>query len=145
MRRLGDELGIRAPSLYKHVAGKEQVEAALQQRALEQLGAGLEASDGGLAAFAAAYRRWALAHPRLYELATRRPLDREAIDRRVEDAVAERLVAAVGGDRAVARAAWAACHGLVDLELAGRFPPGADIDAAWAATVAAYDAARARS
>ena len=38
-----------------------------------------------------------------------------------------------------ARALWGLAHGLVDLELAGRFPPGADIDAAWAAAVASFD------
>lgn len=30
-----------------------------------------------------------------------------------------------------ARAAWAWAHGLVSLEIAGRFPDGADVDAAW--------------
>jgi hypothetical protein len=33
--------------------------------------------------------------------------------------------------------AWAAAHGLVSLEIAGRFPPGTDLDAAWRALAGA--------
>jgi hypothetical protein len=43
----------------------------------------------------------------------------------------------------LARAAWAAVHGLVVLELADRFPPDADLDAAWAAAVRALELASA--
>ena len=35
------------------------------------------------------------------------------------------------GHHDTARAAWAWAHGLASLEIADRFPPGADIDAAW--------------
>ena len=48
----------------------------------------------------------------------------------------------VGGDADLARAAWAFAHGMVQLELAGRFPPGADLPAAWHSGVAALEAAR---
>jgi Tetracyclin repressor-like, C-terminal domain len=40
-------------------------------------------------------------------------------------------VAAAGGDRDLARAAWAFAHGMTILELNHRFPAGADLDAAW--------------
>ena len=36
-----------------------------------------------------------------------------------------------GGDVDLARAAWAFAHGMTILELDGRFPPHADLDAAW--------------
>jgi hypothetical protein len=49
-------------------------------------------------------------------------------------------VAVAGGDEHRSRALWAAAHGLVDLELNDRFPPGADLDAAWAALVDAFGA-----
>jgi hypothetical protein len=54
--------------------------------------------------------------------------------------------AAGGQDRA--RAVWAFAHGMVGLELSGRFPPDADLDAAWRAGIAAFttdDAAQAPS
>jgi AcrR family transcriptional regulator len=138
MRRLAGELGIQAPSLYKHVDGKERIEAELQHRALTQLAEALRpAAD--LAALAHAYRQWALAHPRLYELTTRKPLHRDQLRGDVEAAASARLVTLTGGDVDRARALWAAAHGLVDLELATRFPDGADVQAAWDALVAAFD------
>jgi AcrR family transcriptional regulator len=138
MRRLGEELGMRAPSLYKHIAGKDDIVAALQARALVAQAAAL-AGRTTLATLARAYRAWALDHPRLYELLSRRALDREALPPGVEAAAAEPLLRLTGGDVARARALWGQAHGLVDLELAGRFPPGADIDAAWAAAIAGFD------
>ena len=137
MRRVADELGMRAPSLYKHVAGKDAIVTALQARAL-QAQAGALADGEDLTALAASYRTWALAHPRLYELISRYPLDRDSLPPGLEDAAAEPLLRAVGGDRARARALWGLAHGLVDLELAGRFPADADIDAAWSAAIAGF-------
>jgi AcrR family transcriptional regulator len=131
MRRLAEELGIRAPSLYKHLASKAEILGGLQERALVRLAAALAAADGDLAGLARAYRRWALSHPRLYELSARYPLDRERLAPGVEDAAAEPLLRATGGNIDAARALWGLAHGLVDLELSGRFPPGADIGAAW--------------
>src|SRR4051812_46187376 len=74
MRRLADRLGIRAPSLYKHFAVKQALEAALisdcseeQAEAFEQA---LSAGGRPLAAIATAYRRFAHDHPHLYRLMT---------------------------------------------------------------------------
>jgi AcrR family transcriptional regulator len=138
MRRLGEEMGMRAPSLYKHVAGKNDIVAALQGRALTAQAAALAGSTS-LTDLGAAYRTWAVEHPRLYDLLSRRALDREALPPGVEAAAAEPLLRLTGGNAAQARALWGTAHGLVELELAGRFPDDADIDAAWAAAVAAFD------
>ena len=138
MRRLADELGIQAPSLYKHVTSKEDIEAGLQERALRAVGAAVTSAGPGLLELATAYRAWATAHPRLYELATRRPLQREALPPGLEAATAAPLVAAAGGDEHLARALWALVHGLVDLELARRFPPGADLDRTWRTALTAF-------
>lgn len=138
MRRLGDEVGMRAPSLYKHWRDKSALLAALQERALESMGAEMRRGADDLGQLGATYRAWALAHPAMYELTARRPLARDRLTPGVEDRAAEPVVAIVGGDEHRARALWAAAHGLVDLELADRFPPGADIDAAWAALVDAF-------
>jgi AcrR family transcriptional regulator len=131
MRELAARMGIRAPSLYKHVRDKDDIVAGLQERALIDLARHLADADPGLSALAEAYRSWARAHPRLYELATRRPLARERIAPGIESAAAAPIVAAAGGDEHLARALWALAHGLVDLELSNRFPPGADLDATW--------------
>lgn len=140
MRRLAEELGIRAPSLYKHLRDKDELLAALQARALGSMGEALSGSGSDLAGLAAAYRSWALANRALYELATGVPLRRDRLEPGLEDRAAGPVVAVVGGDEHRSRALWAAAHGLVDLELNDRFPPGADLDAAWAALVDAFTA-----
>ena len=140
MRELADRMGIRAPSLYKHVRDKDDIVAGVQERALIDMARHLsEATGHGLAALAEAYRSWARAHPRLYEVATRRPLARDRIAPGVEYAAAAPLVAAVGGDEHVARALWALAHGLVDLELSDRFPPGADLDTTWRTALTGFE------
>jgi AcrR family transcriptional regulator len=141
MRRLGERLGIRAPSLYKHVSGKSELEDALLACGLEELGACIVAAADGpgdaLAAAVEAYRRYALAHPHLYRLLTERPLpDGHRPGPREAQAIQIVAEAAGGGDEA--RAAWAFAHGMVHLELAQRFPPGADLDGAWRAGVKAF-------
>ena len=69
---------------------------------------------------------------------TERPLARDRLVEGVEDRAARPLVEAVGGDADTARALWAFAHGMTILELNGRFPAGADLDAAWAKGVEAF-------
>ena len=147
MRRLAEAMGIRAPSLYKHVRSKEDLEVVLMAEAFRSMGVELHgaitgAPRGGsetsaLAELGRAYRRWALAHPHLYRLVTGGPLPRERLPEGLEAWTAEPVIVAVGGDPDRARAAWAFAHGMTILELDGRFPPDADLDAAWVAGIGA--------
>ncbi|MFI7465434.1 TetR/AcrR family transcriptional regulator [Nonomuraea sp. NPDC049646] len=141
MRALAARLGIRAPSLYKHFPDKSAVEAELIAVALAELAAALEGAErdgrGGLAVLGRAYRAYALAHPHLYRLMSAGPLPRDLLPAGVEERAALPLVRIVRGE-AAARAVWGLAHGLVMLELDGRFPPGADIEAAWAAGMSAF-------
>lgn len=137
MRRIAGELGIRAPSLYKHFADKAALETALIADGLQSLYQALDAGDRGLAGIAASYRRFALAHPHLYSLMTERPLPRTELPAGLEDQAASPLHEVLA-DEHQARAAWAAAHGLAILEIHGRFPPGADLQAAWDALVTAF-------
>ena len=143
MRRLAERLGIRAPSLYKHLPDKAALEVAIIATGLEDLARALEAALGGeaepLPALAAAYRAFALAHPHLYRLITDRPLPRDQLPAGVEDRAAVPLLRAVG-DPVRARAVWAFAHGMVVLELARRFPPGTDPEIAWREGIAAFQA-----
>jgi AcrR family transcriptional regulator len=142
MRAIAEELGIRAPSLYKHVADKETLEVALIADALAETAEVFEAATAGshdpLPAIARAYRGWALAHPHLYRLMMDRPLPRERLPSGLEARAAAPLVAATGGDPDAARAAFAFAHGMVVLELNDRFPPGADLDGAWTRGIDAF-------
>jgi AcrR family transcriptional regulator len=147
MRRIAEQLGIRAPSLYKHLPDKAALEAAIISAGFEEQAAASEQAlaadhDEPLLTLAAAYRAFARAHPHLYRLMTDRPLARDRLVPGVEARAALPLVQAVGGDPALARAAWAFAHGMTILELNGRFPDDADLDAAWRAGIEAIVARR---
>jgi AcrR family transcriptional regulator len=145
MRRLGEAIGIRAPSLYKYYPNKSAVEVALIESGFVELAATFEdalAGDGAsLTALARAHRAFGRAHPHLYRLMTAGPLPRERLREGVEKRAAAPLLR-VAGDPDLARATWAFAHGMTILELDGRFPPDADLDRAWAAGVAAFERAR---
>ncbi|ADI10869.1 TetR family transcriptional regulator [Streptomyces bingchenggensis BCW-1] len=147
MRRLGDRLGIKAPSLYKHFPDKAAVESELIALSLWETAEVLEAAEaadpGSVPALAEAYRRHALAHPHLYRLTTERPLPRAALPPGLEYRAAAPLFRACGGDEDLARAAWAFAHGMVVLQLNGRFPDGADLTKAWETGAAAFQPATA--
>ncbi len=138
MRRLGAAVGMRGPSVYKHVPDKATVEDALTLLALTEQADALQGVPCTFAALAAAYRGWALRHPHLHRLINDRPLNRSLLPPGLEARAAAPLITACGGELALARAAWATLKGLVDLELADRFPPDADLDAVYAAAARAY-------
>lgn len=135
MRAIAARLEIRAPSLYKHIADKHELEVALiAQGFIEQaetFATAVDGADDPVAAIGLAYRAWALDQPYLYSLMTSRPLPRNDLPPGVEDAAAYPLLEAVGGDLDRARTLWAFAHGMVTLELADRFPPDADLETAW--------------
>ena len=130
MRRVASELGIRAPSLYKHVPDKGAIEGLLQQHAMRAFGEAVGAVGDDPRSIAAAYRTWAVQNPHLYELVARRPVRRDIVGD-VEQFAGAPLLRAVGGDATRARAFLGLAHGLVDLELNDHFPPDADLRAVW--------------
>jgi AcrR family transcriptional regulator len=152
MRRIAGVLGIKAPSLYKHLPDKAALEALVVAAGFAELAGTLAAAaddsggsggsggaDGGrLAAIASAYRAYAVAHPHLYRLMNYQPLRRDLLPGGLEARAAQPLAEAAGHDEARARAMWAFAHGMVSLEIDGRFPPQADLDGAWRAGLAAF-------
>ena len=141
MRRLADGLGIRAPSLYKHLPHKAAVEVAIVVDGFEEAATAFErATDGAadpLAAFVEAYRAFASAHPHVYRLMTARPLPREELPPGLEARTAAPLLRATGSP-ARARAAWAFVHGMVMLELDQRFPDDGLTELAWQRGIDAF-------
>lgn len=137
MRRLADRLGIKAPSLYKHLPSKQALEAALIADAFLEAAERFEGAED-LQALGAAYRAFALEHPHLYRLMSQGRLPRERLVPGAEARAATAVIAAVGDDPDRARALFAFAHGMVILELDDRFPPGADLDAAWAHGLSAF-------
>jgi AcrR family transcriptional regulator len=134
MRRVAERLGIRAPSIYKHLPDKQALENALISDGFEELADVFDAARDDadvLASIATAYRRFGKEHPHLYRLMTQRSLQRGRLTPGAEERAAFPVLRATGDDPDAARAVWAFAHGMTILELDGRFPPDADLDAAW--------------
>lgn len=139
MRRLGEALGIQAPSLYKHLPGKRAVEVALIEIGLAEIGEALHravadpkapSEAGVVGRVLAAYRAESLARPNLYRLATTGPLPRADLTPGLEDWAGEPWFIAAG-DPFLAQAMWSFAHGMVILELDQRYPEGSEPDRTW--------------
>lgn len=131
---LADRLGVRQPSLYKHVDGLPALKRAIAIRAKAELGEVLarasvgKAGDDAIRSLAAAHRTWAHQHPGRYHASVRAadlgdPQDQAATAAAV--GVVLDVLAGYGyhGADAVhaARALRSAMHGFVSLEAAGGF------------------------
>lgn len=135
MRTLGEQLGIRAPSLYKHFAGKDALRTVLVGVALAESGVRLHSvvSDGGgVTDLLSAYRDQAHANPNMYRLATTGRLPRADLPPGLEDWSGAPFFL-VTGDPHVARALWSMAHGMTILELDQRYPGGRAPDESWRA------------
>src|SRR4051794_7356505 len=79
LARLAAELGVRAPSLYAHVGGLDDLRRRVAARAVRELGDALQRAAAGrarrdaLAAVAHAYRDYAREHPGGYAATQRVP------------------------------------------------------------------------
>lgn len=147
MRRLADDLDIRAPSIYKHLAGKHAIEVALIEVALSENGEALHAAienaepQTAIVRLLRAYRRLGLLQPNLYRLATAGTLPRSELSPGVEEWAGEPFFL-VTREVHLAQALWSFAHGMVILEIDGRYPEGSDLDQTWTAGAAAFEAAR---
>lgn len=149
---LAARLGVKAPSLYTHVAGIEDVREAVRVEVLEMLADELQKAAVGragrdaLAALARAYRAFALRHPGRYALSLRGETDtpeiRAAATRILETVAAVLRGYGLEGDEGLhaTRALRSALHGFVSLELAGGFAMDLGMDASYDRYVAMLDA-----
>src|SRR5262245_12983499 len=142
MQAIADRVGIRAPSLYKRFANRGDLIAAIGASVLADLDeelapyGQLEPRDG-LRKVAAAFRGFALGHPKAYELifmslppGSGPPAEPNA---RAVDPAAARAGRLVGPDQALeaARLITAFAHGFVSMELSGAFRLGGNLDTAY--------------
>ena len=126
---LATRLGVRQPSLYKHVASLDALHRLISMRGKAELAEVVgraaigRARDDALVAMAYAWRAWALEHPGRYQAAERGAIpgdvEHEEVSRRTIDVIR----AAMGGydlddDDTIdaIRAYRAALHGFVSLE-----------------------------
>jgi AcrR family transcriptional regulator len=138
---LAERLGVRQPSIYKHIDSLASLRRSISIRAKAELGDVLaraavgRSSSDAIQAMSQAYRAWALLHPGRYETAQYGPAPGDAEDEAASWAVvqifADVLVAyQLHGDDAIdaIRALRSALYGFVALESQGAFGLKVDID-----------------
>lgn len=138
---LAERLGIRQPSLYKHIDSIAGLHRDISVRAKRELGQVLARAAVGRSGAAAvqamshAYRDWARQHPARYESSQRMPspgdVEDEAVSLAGVQVIADVLAAYdLAGDDAIdaIRALRSALHGFVSFETTGSFAMSADID-----------------
>ena len=138
---LAARLGVRQPSLYKHVASIDALHRLISMRGKAELADVLgraamgRARDDALVAMAHAWRAWALDHPGRYQAAERGAAPGDEEHEEVSRRTITVLVAVMDGyglhgDDAVdaMRAYRAALHGFVSLEAGYGFAFPNDVD-----------------
>jgi AcrR family transcriptional regulator len=138
---LAARLGVRQPSLYKHVASLDSLQQLIAKRAKAEFADVLgraaigRARGDALVAMAHAWRAWALDHPGRYQIGQRAPAPGDVDHLAVADrfvAVMTAVMAGYGveGDDAIdaVRAFRSALHGFVSLEAGGGFGMPVSVD-----------------
>lgn len=154
MQRVATEVGVRAPSLYKHVRDRGDLirlvgnDTALELAdRLDDATAGILEPGLAITALARAHRAFTQSHPQSYrllfaDLPAGWRIDADA-NARAADALFWAVEGLVGQDHALEAArtvvAWA--HGFATMELAGAFRLGGDVDSAFDFGVATLTAA----
>jgi AcrR family transcriptional regulator len=146
-------LGVKLPSLYKHVAGLDDLRRGIAVVALRELGTALAAAAVGragadaLRALARTYRAYALARPGRYAASVRAPEPGDPEHEEAAETVARTVYAALAGyglegGAAIdgARILRSGLHGFVSLELAHGFGLPQDVDRSFERLLDALDA-----
>ena len=138
---LATRLGVRQPSLYKHIDSLDDLHRGVSLVARRELGDVIARAAVGrahrdaLAALCLAYRDWVLAHPGRYAATVRAPAADDLEDQQASAEVVAVVVDVLAGfgledERAIdaARTVRSAVHGFVVLEASGGFglPRGLD-------------------
>jgi AcrR family transcriptional regulator len=149
--RLGAALGVKPPSLYKHVDGIDDVRRGLALRGLREAEARLQRAtvgksrDEALLSLARAYRQFAKDRPGLYAASLRaaRPGEKEIAA--AGEAVLGIVLAVLSGYKVsgnnalhAVRGFRAIIHGFVSLDAAGGFRLALDLDESLARLILAF-------
>jgi AcrR family transcriptional regulator len=151
MAALAEELGVRSPSLYKHVTDLEQVRRLLGLRGIETLADVMcravmgKIGRDAIFSIAVAFREMVRNHPGRYEaqihLAGKRDRDYWAAGARAIEAVSAALASFGFEDdnaSASAIAMWSSMHGFVSLEISFALESAVDFDSAFYRIVDAF-------
>ena len=142
MLRVAQAVGVRGPSLYKHVRDRGDLVRLIGNDAIQELSSRVSAAAThenpreDLQAIARTLRGFAGDYPETYSLLWARVPDAWRFDQELNVLATEPLLRAVASlgeaDRlAAARMFFAWAHGFITMELAGAFRLGGDVDAAF--------------
>lgn len=147
---IAPRLGVRMPSLYKHVAGMDALQRLVAIRATQEMGALFARQAAGrtgadaLAAIANTWRAWATKHPGRYAATVSAPVEGDTEHASASDEVMHIILASLASYRLsdddaidAVRALRATMHGFISLEQAGGFGLPVDIDRSFDRLVAA--------
>ena len=134
LARVAAALGVRSPSLYHHVAGRDGLLRGLAEQSTRELADALRRAATGRAggdaimAVAQAQREYALAHPGRYATTVAAPVKGDAEHEQAAAEAVDVLTAVLGGSGMqgaelihAVRALRSAVHGFAALEAAGGF------------------------
>jgi AcrR family transcriptional regulator len=151
LTRLAESLGVKPPSLYKHVEGLDDIRRGLAVKGLREANRRLQqatvgkARDEALFALARAYWKFARDHPGLYAASQRAPLPSERDIVAAGEAMIGTVLAVlagygVKGDDALhaTRGFRAIIHGFVSLDAAGGFKLALDLDESFGRLLGAF-------
>lgn len=151
LQKLARTLGVKAPSLYRYFAGKDDLLRAISfdtaqgmVRAMEEAAAACDNARDKLVAMALACRAFGHACPAAYRLAftnseaALRPdeAQMEALVLPIQEVMTQ--ISGAAHSLAALRGLWALIHGFTLLELSGQFRRGGDLDADFVQAVEAY-------
>ncbi|MES2092351.1 MAG: WHG domain-containing protein [Actinomycetota bacterium] len=138
---LAERLGVRQPSLYKHIDSLAGVHRSIAIQSKRELGDVLARAAVGrsgadaICAMAHSYRKWAVLHPARYQASNVMPalgdIEDEAVSIAAIQIIADVLTSyELQGDDAVdaIRALRSILHGFVSFETGGGFALSADVD-----------------
>ncbi|MCU1584555.1 MAG: TetR family transcriptional regulator [Microbacteriaceae bacterium] len=138
---LAESLGVRIPSLYKHIDGMPGLQRGIMIRAKSSLAHTLgqaaigRSRDDAITSMSFAYRRWALEHPGQYPMTMHAPIPGDDDDLQASSSIVDVVFNVLAGydlrdDDAVdaTRFLRAALHGFVALETGGSFKLPVDLE-----------------
>jgi AcrR family transcriptional regulator len=141
LARVAAALGVRSPSLYNHVAGREGLLRGLAAQSTRELATALRRAATGrsgtdaIVAVAEAQRAYARAHPGRYATTVAAPADGDRVHEQAAAEALDVLSAVLGGSGLqgeelihAVRALRSAVHGFAAIEAAGGFALAVDRD-----------------
>ncbi len=132
MQKVAERVGVRAPSLYKHVGNRAALLSAVAEATVDDLASRLESTDGSLEELLRRYRRFAGARPEGFRLMHSAYVSPRSLARAAGPVLRTcRELAGARDALDAARLVTAWATGFIEMEISGAFRLGGDVDRAF--------------